>query len=106
MDNKILKKIVLKKEAISNLNNSQMNDILGGRYASANTLNGNTCINCGIQDCTMYEDCKSNDCATRVSCDTCGNIATCVTCDVTCLPTCTGPHSCVPNENCAGGGGY
>jgi len=71
-----MKKIVLKKEAISNLNNGQMNKVLGGRWISARTFNQfdcNSVNNC----CTMYVDCKGGEsdiditCITQISCDGC-----------------------------------
>ena len=76
MENKTIKKIVLKKEAISNLNETQMNLLwAGNRNVSYETLNQAHC-DTYIQCCTLYEDCKrcpgytTTDCPsyTPVSC--------------------------------------
>jgi len=68
MERKSTKKIVLKKEAISILNNSQMNQKFGGRGLSAITMNEPECDSL-LACCTMYEDCQVAsifDCATRI----------------------------------------
>ena len=70
-----MKKIVLKKEAISNLNNGQMNKVLGGKWISARTFNQADC-NSVDNCCTMYVDCKGASydgfaCITLASCGDC-----------------------------------
>jgi len=97
---KSIKKITLKKEAISNLNNSQMNSILGGaismptlpQYNGCDSINLNCCTynQCGnyirtVELCNTYEinGCRptSNNVEhTECGCVTdqfCGNTAPC-----------------------------
>ena len=79
MDNITVKKIVLKKETISYLNDPQMGVLLGARNVSAQTLNGANCDTV-FQCCTMFADCVP----TIYTCDSCNcTNNTCKTC--TCI---------------------
>ena len=90
MDNKSIKKIVLKKEAISNLNDTQMNVIFGGeRNVSGKTLNQGGCDSV-IQCCTLDKDC---DRLTELACYQTNNY-TCISCGNTCNNVATVACAC------------
>jgi len=84
--NKTYKKIVYERKAISNLNDKQMDQQVGGRYLSAITLNGagcNTINNC----CTMYEDCDEMNIHNPSVYD-CPSYITCISCNCITNPKC------------------
>ena len=99
MKNKELKTIALKKEAVSFLNNNQMNFMLGGeRNLSFQTQNGGNCDSWD-QCCTMFADCKTIEKCNSDACpsytpNTCTGYSVCVcgsgaTCGATCGASCT-----------------
>ena len=98
MDKKSIKKIVLKTEAVSNLNDHHMNLLWGARNVSAQTLIGCDSWN---QCCTMF-DCNTNGCNS----DTCASFFP-ASCGGGCgTGTCACPTgTCYTNCYCGADGG-
>jgi len=93
MDNKPYKKIILKKEGVSNLNVNQMGVILGGNI-SADTIRNNNCDSV-YRCCTMFDDCGTVTGCNTLCCYSyvCYTYADCPT-QITCFTDiCTDPTS-------------
>ena len=71
-----MKKIVFKREGISNLNDNQMNQAFGGRGISAETMKPAYCDSV-YECCTAYKDCTN---LTILACNPSVGF-TCIMCD-------------------------
>ena len=101
MENNDFKRIVLKKETVSNLNENQMNILWGReRNISNQTQYGDNCDSAN-QCCTMFADCNTLTCGNTCA-DTCANSCngTCAnSCNGSCTPCCNGTSGSLPETN-------